>query len=270
MSPFALSGSSANIANSRRVSSSVITSACGDLVSVVSLLDTGADANFVDFGFVVKNKLPLKKLLRPISLSKIDGTHSNEITHSCNFNIVVRENTYAVSAFVTTVAPANPVVLGLPFINEHIPDAVAALDRFCLGSRLLPSFSPSSPLAALASARAPAREPHPQTSVPALQSTAASVAMANDRSASTFDVPVPSPSVPDAPPSMPEQTEFRAYSGTLLYPDSPVPPCPSLLAFAATTISDPVEIFSAFSQPGDGGGEINYSAISAAVEAEYQ
>jgi hypothetical protein len=175
-------------------------------------VDTGAEANFVDYYFVHDNRIPVVKLPRPIKLSFLDGNSPKTcITYSCALQIRIRDATYRIVAFLTPVDSRNPVVLSMPFVNKHIPNAVSAIDSFC------GLVSPSSPVTAGSVSSC--------TAVPSL----------HDEEASYFW--------------------------------NSIPPCPGIVAFAATTISDPDAVFS---DHRTGGEETDFPAISAAVEAEYQ
>ena len=86
------------------------------------MLDSGADANFMDEDFAKSHQIPLVALPKPITLRLADGnvTPSGLITHhTAPIRMDLNGHTEAVSFLITKTS--IPIIIGLPWLREHDP-----------------------------------------------------------------------------------------------------------------------------------------------------
>ncbi|KAF8241195.1 hypothetical protein K440DRAFT_637320, partial [Wilcoxina mikolae CBS 423.85] len=229
----------------------------------------------------------------------IDGSSppSSRMTHSCALQIRIRDTTYRVNRLVTWLDPAHPIVLGMAFIKEHIPSfmsGVGDLGSPVAASSLLPNVpattTPSvirpvvhlaepTPVRPTAASGNAAFLPTPSSSPPQVASNRPRPASIEHEDTNiTYAVSPPglvnhhtvSPaSVPELVPC--SFVEMDNYDNVTLacheasFYFSDIPPAPAVIAFAASTISDPTIFFPAAV---NGRGETNHFALAAAVDAE--
>ena len=98
------------------------------LVHTLAMIDSGADGNFMDRSFALRNKLPLTKKQSPISVVGIDGRPlvSGNITEECQVELLCKtsDSNYHVEGKTTFSAISSPnhdVILGLPWLRLHHP-----------------------------------------------------------------------------------------------------------------------------------------------------
>ena len=90
------------------------------------MLDSGTTSNFISQWFVKTYNVPLKKKAKPIPLSVIDGTpiSMKAITHqtvACDL-MLGSANKYHETLTLDTIPIATyDVILGMPWLNTHIP-----------------------------------------------------------------------------------------------------------------------------------------------------
>ena len=63
----------------------------GKTVDSTALINSGADDQFIDFQFVMCNKIPVHKLQKPLNVYNVDGTPNllGQITHSANLSFSI-------------------------------------------------------------------------------------------------------------------------------------------------------------------------------------
>ena len=97
-------------------------------VHTLAMIDSGADGNFLDRSFALRNKLPLTKKQSPISVVGIDGRPlvSGNITEESQVELICKtsDSNYHVEGktnFSAISSPNHDVILGLPWLRLHHP-----------------------------------------------------------------------------------------------------------------------------------------------------
>jgi hypothetical protein len=75
----------------------------------------------MDFAFLVKHRLPSRRLYRPRPLYLADGVLSSWITHTTELRLKIGDHIEPLTFFITNLAKENPVILGLPWLRLHNP-----------------------------------------------------------------------------------------------------------------------------------------------------
>ena len=85
-------------------------------------IDCGANINCIDYGFARRNRIPLKKLPKPLTVNNVDGSpnEAGTIRHSVTLfirmgGIVHKEEFYAIKC------GKDNIILGLPWLNRVNP-----------------------------------------------------------------------------------------------------------------------------------------------------
>ena len=94
----------------------------GKTVDSTALIDSGADDQFIDFKFVVRNKIPVHKLQKPLNVYNVDGTPNllGQITHSANLSFSIAGMPFYERFLITTIGE-EAMILGLPWLRRHNP-----------------------------------------------------------------------------------------------------------------------------------------------------
>lgn len=91
-------------------------------VSTTAFVDSGAEANFIDQGFVTKFKIPTVKLSCPRVIKALDGSILTQVTHATALvDIVLSGNHSEHLSFFLISSPSSPMVLGYPWLRGHNP-----------------------------------------------------------------------------------------------------------------------------------------------------
>ena len=87
-----------------------------------TFIDCGADINCIDYGFARRNKIPLKKLQKPLTVNNVDRSpnEAGTIRHSVTLfirmgGIIHKEEFYAIKC------GKDNIILGLPWLNRVNP-----------------------------------------------------------------------------------------------------------------------------------------------------
>ena len=98
-------------------------------VHTLAMIDSGADGNFLDRSFALRNKLPLTKKQSPMSVVGIDGRPlvSGDITEESQLELICKasdSNYHAEgkTSFSAISSPNHDVILGLPWLRLHHPN----------------------------------------------------------------------------------------------------------------------------------------------------
>jgi hypothetical protein len=88
-----------------------------------ALLDSGANAIYIDKAYAQKMKLPLTLLADPIPVYNVDGTRNaaGSITHCAEIIIQFQEHRERVTAEVTDLGK-NQMILGYTWLSHHNPE----------------------------------------------------------------------------------------------------------------------------------------------------
>jgi hypothetical protein len=88
-----------------------------------ALLDSGANAIYIDKAYAQKMKLPLTLLADPIPVYNVDGTRNaaGSITHCAEIIIQFQEHRERVTAEVTNLGK-NQMILGYTWLSHHNPE----------------------------------------------------------------------------------------------------------------------------------------------------
>jgi hypothetical protein len=88
-----------------------------------ALLDSGANAIYIDKAYAQKMKLPLTLLANPIPVYNVDGTWNaaGSITHCAEIIIQFQEHRERVTAEVTDLGK-NQMILGYTWLSRHNPE----------------------------------------------------------------------------------------------------------------------------------------------------
>jgi hypothetical protein len=88
-----------------------------------ALLDSGANAIYIDKAYAQKMKLPLILPTNPILVYSVDGTRNTagSITHCAEIIIQFKEHHEKVTAEVTDLGK-NQIILGYTWLSHHNPE----------------------------------------------------------------------------------------------------------------------------------------------------
>ncbi|KAL0169495.1 hypothetical protein M9458_034091, partial [Cirrhinus mrigala] len=87
-----------------------------------ALLDSGAEGNFMDYSFALRNHVPLSSLTNTIAVSALNGQTLPKITLTTDpITLTVSGNHSESIPFYILDSPHAPVVLGHPWLVKHNP-----------------------------------------------------------------------------------------------------------------------------------------------------
>jgi hypothetical protein len=75
----------------------------------------------MDFAFLVKHRLPARRLQHPKPPFLADGILSSWITHTTELRLRIGDHEEPLLFYITNLAKENPVILGLPWLRLHNP-----------------------------------------------------------------------------------------------------------------------------------------------------
>lgn len=85
-------------------------------------VDSGCSAmGFLDDDFAIHHQIQRFQLAKPRPLHLADGVFSSYVTHYVVIRLRIGHHHESVSLYVTRLSPANPIILGLPWLREHNP-----------------------------------------------------------------------------------------------------------------------------------------------------
>ena len=89
----------------------------------IALVDSGCTAAaFADLDTIVtKHAIPTRKLIAPRPLRLADGAVSSWITDYFTACMTINQHTEVMLFYVTSLSPRTPVILGLPWLQQHEP-----------------------------------------------------------------------------------------------------------------------------------------------------
>ena len=92
-------------------------------IDTISLIDTGSTAPaFADEETIAKKyNCPVKRLVQPKSLRLADGVPSSFITHYFVTRMTIGYYSEPMLFYVTKLSPRTPIILGMPWLQEHNP-----------------------------------------------------------------------------------------------------------------------------------------------------
>ena len=89
---------------------------------VVALIDSGAEENFLDSGFVAQWGIPTIQLKTPMVANALNGQRLANITHvSTPVSLFLSGNHHEEMSFYVINSPNSPLVLGHPWLAKHNP-----------------------------------------------------------------------------------------------------------------------------------------------------
>ena len=89
---------------------------------LMTLVDSGADDNFIDANIVSQANIPLENLDPPRDVTALNGETLARITHlTIPITLVLSGNHSETIQFLVISSPHAPLVLGLPWLKRHNP-----------------------------------------------------------------------------------------------------------------------------------------------------
>ncbi|KAI2657474.1 Transposon Tf2-9 polyprotein [Labeo rohita] len=86
-----------------------------------ALVDSGEEGNFLDINLAHSLKIPKVELSQPISVVALNGQPLPSVTHTTvSLRLITSGNHSENIDFLLTDSPSAPVVLGHPWLNEHM------------------------------------------------------------------------------------------------------------------------------------------------------
>lgn len=91
-------------------------------VSTTALIDSGAEGQFIDSKFIIRNRIPTHPLTKPIPVLNVDGTpnQNGTITHYAWRFLKLGPKHCAAKLLVTSLGKES-LILGLPWLKRHNP-----------------------------------------------------------------------------------------------------------------------------------------------------
>jgi transposase InsO family protein len=87
------------------------------------LVDSGASGLFIDRAYVERNKIPTRRLQRPIPVLNVDGTPNEGGSITEVVSLVLRYQEHSERAlFAVTSLGGQDLILGLPWLKQHNPE----------------------------------------------------------------------------------------------------------------------------------------------------
>ena len=100
----------------------VTLSSSNQSITLPVLVDSGADANFIDRGLVVKLGIKTIPLSHPMSVNGLSGRLVDCVEHTTiPLNVLLSGNHRESLSFHVIDSSLCPVVLGLPWLKNHNP-----------------------------------------------------------------------------------------------------------------------------------------------------
>ncbi|CAG8823969.1 34747_t:CDS:2, partial [Racocetra persica] len=92
-------------------------------VKIVTLVNSGVSACFLDTTFAQEYNIPIYKKELPFSVEVIDGRKifSGNVTHEMGPLLVCLQDHYEKMSFNLISSPHYPIILGLPWLDLHNP-----------------------------------------------------------------------------------------------------------------------------------------------------
>lgn len=91
-------------------------------ITVPVLVDSGADDNLIDKGFVRRHSLPLRELEVPKKVLVLDGRLIEAVTHKTELlTLTLSSNPHEFLELYVIISPLSPIFLGLPWLKRHNP-----------------------------------------------------------------------------------------------------------------------------------------------------
>ena len=110
-------------ARSLRLKVQLQTTDTGETHGAETLLDCGAQGEFLDTEFVAENKIPTRKLTAPIPVRNVDGTPNEHGPIREVADLIVRYNGHSERVvFAVTRLGKEKMILGLPWLRAHNPE----------------------------------------------------------------------------------------------------------------------------------------------------
>jgi transposase InsO family protein len=90
---------------------------------LAGLLDSGASGLFIDRAYVERNRIPTRRLQRPIPVLNVDGTpnEGGAITEVVSLVLKYQEHSER-ALFAVTSLGGQDLILGLPWLKQHNPE----------------------------------------------------------------------------------------------------------------------------------------------------
>jgi Retroviral aspartyl protease len=101
-----------------------------------ALIDSGAEGEFIDEEFVLKNDIRTHKLDKPIPVRNVDGTlnKNGRITRYCKLYFLIR-NIPMKARFLVTSLGGEDAILGMGWLKKENPDIDWINQEICLRER---------------------------------------------------------------------------------------------------------------------------------------
>lgn len=94
----------------------------GTFVSCNALIDSGAEGNFLDESWALKQGIPLQRREEATPLFALDGSSLPRVhLQSSPLSLTVSGNHHETLSFLVFHSPYSPVVLGHPWLVKHNP-----------------------------------------------------------------------------------------------------------------------------------------------------
>lgn len=123
----------------------------------VSLVDSGCTAKaFLDRTFVKDHGIPTTRLPTPRPLYLADGKLRDWIREYTTLDFQIDAHSETLSFFITSLAPENPVIMGIPWLAQHSPQVDWTTLDITFANCGPACFPPGAPTTA---PRAPERSP---------------------------------------------------------------------------------------------------------------
>lgn len=87
-----------------------------------ALIDSGAEGKFIDSKFVIKHRIPVRKLVTPIPVHNVDGTpnQNGTITHHAFLPLYFGDK-FTMAFLLVTSLGKEDIILGLPWLKQRNP-----------------------------------------------------------------------------------------------------------------------------------------------------
>lgn len=95
---------------------------CNELLLITTLLDYGAEGNFLDITLAINSRFVLFPSPHPISVNALDGQALPFVTHSTGLVSLTTSGNHTEEIDIMLIdSPLAPVVLGHPWFTLHNP-----------------------------------------------------------------------------------------------------------------------------------------------------
>ncbi|MDB5910707.1 MAG: hypothetical protein JWP34_4821, partial [Massilia sp.] len=100
------------------------------------LVDSGCSTvGFIDSDFVYCHQIPSQRLAKPRPLHLADGVFSSFITAFAPIHLRIGHHYEWVNLFITKLSQKNPIILGVPWLQEHNPTIDWETSALTFGSK---------------------------------------------------------------------------------------------------------------------------------------